>query len=113
MLKCNMEMVREYQLSLDDLVLISAIELFANEKDLDNDNKFDMQYSELIESLPILFNSSERSNIAKLRKFLNRESIKHFVTRDITQQGRAKGAKVTFTINRHEVNKLNVKGLIN
>lgn len=107
-----MELVLENKLTIDDLVLLSAIELFATERDLDNDCKFIMSYNEIIGELPVLFNSSERSNIAKLRKILNKEGVQKFVTREISQRGRAKGALVVFTINKELLKELNVKGIV-
>lgn len=112
MLDYNIELAKELNLNLEELVLLSAIELFANEKDLDNGNKFEMPYLELIERLPILFNSTTRSNIAKLRKMLNKENIQLFVKREIIQRGRARGASVIFSIDKEMLNKLNVKNII-
>lgn len=113
MITCNLMMVQELDLKLEELVVLSSIELFANEKDLNNDNTFELSYKEIIDSLPIIFNSSERSNVAKLRNFLNKDSIKKFVTREIVQQGRAKGALVIFTIDREMFNKIRIRNLIN
>lgn len=112
MFSCNMEMVTELDFKLEDLVILNSIELFANEKDTDRDGIFELSYKEIIESLPIIFNSSERSNVAKLRNFLNKDSVKKFVTREVAQQGRGKGALVTFTIDRDMFDKIKIRNLL-
>jgi hypothetical protein len=44
---------------------------------------------------------------------LGNENIKKFVTREIKQLGKAKGAITIFYINRENVDMLRVRGLVN
>lgn len=111
MTNINNELAIENNLNTEDIVLISYFEFVNKMKGCNNE--FVIGYNEIINDLPILFNSTERSNVAKLRKMLNKEGVKVFITRSISQQGRGLGAKVLFKINRDKVEELNVKGIVN
>ena len=110
MTKINNDLAIKNSLNAEDIVLISYLELMNSE--IGKDNQFSISYLKIIDDLPILFNSTERSNIAKLRKMLNKEGVQNFVTRTITQQGRGLGAKVEFKINNDNVKSLNTKGIV-
>ena len=111
MLKINMDIVNELNLNIDDVCLIAGIEDIFDFKGADS--SCIISYKEIIDDLPILFNSTEKSNIVKLRNMLEREGIKSLITKTIKQQGRGKGALVTFTMDRQKVKELNVKGILN
>ena len=107
----NMEMAINNNLNLNDLILLSFLELQVN-KNSDN-GECAISYNEIIKSLPILFNSkAEVTNLARLRNSLNKEGFQKFITKEIIQEGRSKGAKVIFKLNKENLNKLNVKGIV-
>ena len=111
MTKINNDLAIKNNLNAEDIILISYLELINSE--IGKDNQFSIGYSKIINDLPILFSSTERSNIAKLRKMLNKEGMQNFITRTIKQQGRGLGAKVELKINSDNVRNLNTKGIVN
>lgn len=111
MTKINNDLAIKNNLNAEDIILISYLELINSE--IGKDNQFSIGYNKIINDLPILFSSTERSNIAKLRKMLNKEGMQNFITRTIKQQGRGLGAKVEFKINSDNVKNLNTKGIVN
>lgn len=107
----NMELAINNDLNINDLIVLSFIELQVDKRG--DGDKCIISYNEIIENLPIIFNSKSKvTNLARLRAVLNKESIEKFVTKEIEQEGRGKGAKITFKINRENLNKLNVKGIV-
>ena len=111
MTKINNDLAIKNNLNAEDIILISYLELINSE--IGKDNHFSIGYSKIINDLPILFNSTEKTNISKLRKMLNKEGMQNFITRTIKQQGRGLGAKVEFKINSDNVKNLNTKGIVN
>lgn len=107
MLEVNVNMIKDLGLTVEDLILLRLIDMHSEGRE-----EFNLSYKEILDDLPIMFHSSERSNITKLRKMLNKESVQKFVTRQIKQQGRGKGALVTFKVNKDNLKKLNIKGII-
>lgn len=109
MLHTNMEIVIENNLTIEELIVLSALDLISEQKHTDT---FDYKYMDLINSLPIVFRSTERGNVKKLRQMLNKDGVKNFVTRTTKQLGRGNGACVTFYLDKEKLKKLNVKGII-
>ena len=107
----NFDLAMKNNLNTEDLILISYIDLKLSEM---NSSKCVINYNDILKDLPIIFNSrSEQVNVKKLRKMLSNENIKKFVTREIKQLGKAKGAITIFYINRENVDMLRVKGIVN
>jgi hypothetical protein len=107
----NFDLAMKNNLNTEDLILISYIDLKLSEM---NSSKGVINYNDILKDLPIIFNSrSEQVNVKKLRKMLSNENIKKFVTREIKQLGKAKGAITIFYINRENVDMLRVKGIVN
>lgn len=107
----NMELAIKNNLNLNDLIILSFIELQVDERGINNECA--ISYSEIIKGLPIIFDSKANvTNLARLRATLNKDGIEKFITKEIIQEGRSKGAKVIFRLNRENLNKLNVKGIV-
>ena len=111
MLNIDFSLANKNNLSADDLVFISYIELKLQEGEKDSGI---IAYKEILRELPIVFNSkSEQVNLKKLRRMLDNENMSRFITREIKQLGRGVGATTIFYINRENVDKLKIKGLVN
>lgn len=109
--RIDFDLFVDNKLNCEDLVIISYFELIANTEG--DGESFNKGYSEIIKDLPLIFQSkSENANIKKLRSILNKEGVKQFVTREIKQQGRGKGALTTFKLDIEKTKKLNVKGIV-
>lgn len=107
----NFDLAIKNNLNTEDLILISYIDLRLSEI---NSSKGVINYNDILKDLPIIFNSrSEQVNIKKLRKMLGNENIKKFITREIKQLGKAKGAITVFYVNKENVDMLRVRGLVN
>ena len=111
MLNIDFELANQNNLSAEDLVFISYIELKLQEKKSD---KGVITYKEILNELPIVFNSkSEQVNLKKLRRMLDNENMNKFITREVKQLGRGVGATTIFHINKENIDKLKIKGLVN
>ena len=75
--------------------------------------EFELPYNRIINDLPIIFNSkSYEANSVKLRRMLDKEGMKKFITREILKKGREFGTVVLFKLNKTNIEKLNVKGIV-
>ena len=79
MTKINNDLAIKNNLNAEDIILISYLELINSE--IGKDNQFSIGYSKIINDLPILFSSTERSNIAKLWFSLYLQGIKKTKTK--------------------------------
>ena len=98
-------------IDIKDITLISYLSLVSEKENLGEE--FEFPYSRIINDLPIIFNSkSYEANSVKLRRMLDKEGMKNFVTRDILKKGREFGTVVLFKLNKENILKLNVKGVV-
>ena len=98
-------------IDIKDITLISYLSLVSESENLGEE--FELPYSRIINDLPIIFNSkSYEANSVKLRRMLDKEGMKNFVTRDILKKGREFGTVVLFKLNKENILKLNVKGVV-
>lgn len=109
--KFNLSMVTENDLSLNDLVLLSYLELKINKYGINGE--YSISYDKIIKDLPLIFNAkANTTNLARLRTSLNKEGFQNFITREIIQEGRSKGAKIIFRANQNNLDLLGVKGIV-
>ena len=98
-------------IDIKDITLISYLSLISERENLGEE--FEFPYSRIINDLPIIFNSkSYEANAVKLRRMLDKEGMKNFVTRDILKKGREFGTVVLFKLNKENILKLNVNGVV-
>lgn len=106
----NFEMALANNLDVKDLTLLSYLDLKSEEK---NSDEFELLYSQIIEDLPLIFNSKNyASNTVKIRRMLEKEGMKNFVHRDIFKRGNKYGTVTFFRLNKENIKKLNVKGIV-
>ena len=75
----NFEMALANNLDVKDLTILSYLDLKSEEK---NSDEFELLYSQIIEDLPLIFNSKNyASNTVKIRRMLEKEGMKNFVHR--------------------------------
>ena len=107
----NMEFAIKNNLDVKDVTVISLLDLISKEKGKD---EFDFSYSEIINHLPFIFDGvSMQSNTVRLRRILDKEGMQNFVTRSIRNEGPHKGRILTFKLNKENIKKLNVEGIVN
>lgn len=109
-MRFNMNVALENDLSINDVVVIALIDGISKKRGVGN--KCVIGYDEIISEIPLIFNSSSQTNLKRLRAILNKESVERFVSRDIVQLGRGKGAEVTFTINKEMIDRLEFNDII-
>ena len=92
------EMAIANNIDIKDMTLISYLSLISEENKLGD--VFEWSYEKIIYDLPIIFNSkSYDANSVKLRRMLDKEGMKKFITRDIKRKGREYGTVVIFKLN--------------
>ena len=98
-------------IDIKDLTLISYLYLVSEKENLGEE--FEFPYSRIINDLPVIFNSkSYEANSDKLRRMLDKEGMKKFITRDILRKGREFGTVVLFKLNKENILKLNAEGVV-
>lgn len=108
----NFEMAITNNIDVKDITLISYLSLVSEQEKLGDE--FELSYPKIINDLPIIFNSkSFDANSVKLRRMLDKEGMKKFVTRKILKKGRDFGTVVLFKLNKSNIEKLNAKGIVN
>jgi hypothetical protein len=107
----NFEMAISNNIDVKDITLISYLSLISEKEKLGEE--FEFAYSRIINDLSIIFNSkSYEANSVKLRRMLDKEGMKKFITREILKKGREFGTVVLFKLNKSNIEKLNVKGIV-
>ena len=107
----NFEMAIRNNIDVKDITLISYLSLISEKEKLGEE--FELPYNRIINDLPIIFNSkSYEANSVKLRRMLDKEGMKKFITREILKKGREFGTVVLFKLNKTNIEKLNVKGIV-
>ena len=108
---CNFTYALENNLNTEDIVLLSYLCLTADTENLGD--KFIFQYQRIIDDLPIIFNySSYKGNTVKLRRMLDKEGMKNFVTGELKREGCIVGTLVQFNLNRENIKKLNIENVV-
>lgn len=106
----NMEMIIENKLDSKDIVLIGLLNSISIEKGSDT---FEYSYKDIVSDLPIIFNSSSfKANSTKIRRMLDKEGMRNFIGREVDKRGRGVGSVVVFTVNRCNIDKLDLKNII-
>ena len=106
----NINYVIESQLTSKDLCLIGLLDTISKEK---NSDIFQYSYKEIIDDLPLVFKSkTHKANLVMLRRILDRKEVQKFVTREINKKGYPRGSIVTFTLNRKNIDKLRIEGIV-
>ena len=55
---------------------------------------------------------THKANLVMLRRILDRKEVQEFVTREINKKGYPRGSIVTFTLNRKNIDKLGIEGIV-
>ena len=106
----NINYVIESQLTSKDLRLIGLLDTISKEKSSDI---FQYSYKEIIEDLPLIFKHEDYDHNSKiLRKTLDKKTVKNFVSRKIDRKGRHLGSIMTFELNRANMDKLDIEGIV-
>lgn len=106
----NINYVIENQLTSKDLCLIGLLDTVSKEK---NSDTFQYSYKEIIDDLPLVFKSkTHKANLVMLRRILDRKEVQKFVTREINKKGYPLGSIVTFTLNRKNIDILDIEGIV-
>ena len=106
----NIAYVMENNLSVDDICILSLLDTVAKEK---NSDIFQYSYKEIIEDLPLIFKHEDYDHNSKiLRKTLDKKTVKNFVNRKIDRKGRHLGSIMTFELNRANMDKLDIEGIV-
>lgn len=107
----NFEMAISNNIDVKDITLISYLSFISEKEKLGEE--FELPYNRIINDLPIIFNSkSYEANSVKLRRMLDKDGMKKFITREILKKGREFGTVVLFKLNKTNIEKLNVKGIV-
>ena len=106
----NIAYVMENNLSVDDICILSLLDTVAKEK---NSDIFQYSYKEIIEDLPLIFKHEDYDHNSKiLRKTLDKKTVKNFINRELDRKGRGIGCIVTFKLNRKNIDKLDIEGIV-
>jgi hypothetical protein len=107
----NFEMAISNNIDVKDITLISYLSLVSERENLGEE--FELPYAKIINDLPIIFNNkSYEANSVKLRRMLDKEGMKKFITREILKKGREFGTVVLFKLNKPNIEKLIIKGIV-
>lgn len=107
----NFEMAISNNINVKDITLISYLSLVSERENLGEE--FELPYAKIINDLPIIFNNkSYEANAVKLRRMLDKEGMKKFITREILKKGREFGTGVLFKLNKQNIEKLIIKGIV-
>ena len=106
----NMLYAMENNLNINDICILGLLNTVAKEK---NSDIFQYSYKEIIDDLPLVFKSkTHKANLVMLRRILDRKEVQKFVTREINKKGYPRGSIVTFTLNRKNIDKLGIEGIV-
>lgn len=106
----NILYAMENDLNINDICILGLLNTIAKEK---NSDVFQCSYKEIMNELPLIFKSKDYDfNSKTLRKTLDKKTVKNFVNREIDRKGRGIGSIMTFKINRENINKLDIEGIV-
>lgn len=98
------------KLQLDDAVTLGYINYKSK---VNKSNEFKISYSEMINDLPLVFNCKTiNGNYKKINRVLEKDIIKHILTKTTKRIGNQKGTEVIININRIEMDKLKLNNII-
>ena len=106
----NITYVMENNLNVNDICILGLLNTVAKEK---NSDIFQYSYKEIMEDLPLIFKYEDYDCNSKiLRKTLDKDTVKNFVNRSMERKGRGIGSIMTFTLNRENIDKLDIEGIV-